>query len=39
MSVLEVGIFAGLNGVNAQALRTQDKFITAMTCGQKPIAV
>jgi ribose 5-phosphate isomerase A len=37
--VLEVGIFAGLNGVDAQALRAEDKSVSAVTGGQKPIAV
>lgn len=37
--VLEVGIFSGLNGVEAQELRSQDKSVSAVTGGQKPIAV
>lgn len=36
--VLEVGIFAGLNGIEAQALRTKDPKST-VAGGQKPIAV
>lgn len=37
--VLEVGIFSGLSGVEAQELRAQDKSVSAVTGGQKPIAV
>ncbi|CAO2654801.1 Nn.00g115340.m01.CDS01 [Neocucurbitaria sp. VM-36] len=37
--VLEVGIFAGLNGNDAQALRAKDGARSAVTGGQKPIAV
>ncbi|KAF2032705.1 ribose 5-phosphate isomerase [Setomelanomma holmii] len=37
--VLEVGIFAGLNGIEAQALETKDDAATLVTGGQKPIAV
>lgn len=37
--VLEVGIFSGLNGVEAQELRAQDKSVSAVTGGQKPVAV
>jgi ribose 5-phosphate isomerase A len=37
--VLEVGIFAGLNGVDAQKSRAEDKSVSAVMGGQKPIAV
>lgn len=37
--VLEVGIFSGLNGNDAQALRAKDGAREAVTGGQKPIAV
>ncbi|KAF1919596.1 hypothetical protein BDU57DRAFT_492100 [Ampelomyces quisqualis] len=37
--VLEVGIFAGQNGVDAQKSQAQDKTLSAVTGGQKPIAV
>jgi ribose 5-phosphate isomerase A len=37
--VLEVGIFAGINGLDAQALREQNKSVAAVIGGQKPIAV
>jgi ribose 5-phosphate isomerase A len=37
--VLEVGIFAGLNGVEAQELRAQNKSVGAVAGGQKPVAV
>jgi ribose 5-phosphate isomerase A len=37
--VLEVGIFSGLNGVDAEALRAKDGSNSAVTGGQKPIAV
>jgi ribose 5-phosphate isomerase A len=37
--VLEVGIFAGSNGLDAQALRDQGKSVSAVGGGQKPIAV
>lgn len=37
--VLEVGIFAGLNGIDAQKLRAEDKSVSAVMGGQKPIAV
>ena len=37
--VLEVGIFAGLNGIDAQALRENDQSTKAVKGGQKPVAV
>lgn len=37
--VLEVGIFAGINGNDAEALRAKDDARSAVTGGQKPIAV
>ncbi|KAK1914634.1 hypothetical protein P3342_010623 [Pyrenophora teres f. teres] len=37
--VLEVGIFAGLNGIEAQALRENDQSTKAVKGGQKPVAV
>lgn len=37
--VLEVGIFSGLSGPEAQALREQDKSSKATVGGQRPIAV
>lgn len=39
--VLEVGIFAGLNGVDTETLRSQDagKTVNVITGGQKPVAV
>ena len=37
--VLEVGIFAGLNGIDAQALRNKDQATKAVRGGQKPVAV
>jgi ribose 5-phosphate isomerase A len=37
--VLEVGIFAGLNGIEASALKTKNDAATLVTGGQKPIAV
>ncbi|KAH8728809.1 ribose 5-phosphate isomerase A-domain-containing protein [Phaeosphaeriaceae sp. PMI808] len=37
--VLEVGIFAGLNGVDAQALREKGEATSAVAGGQRPIAV
>lgn len=37
--VLEVGIFSGLTGIEAQALRAKDARQIAVTGGQKPIAV
>lgn len=39
--VLEVGIFAGLNGVDADTLRMKDagKHVSVITGGQKPVAV
>jgi ribose 5-phosphate isomerase A len=39
--VLEVGIFSGLNGVQAEALRSkvEGKTVPVITGGQKPVAV
>lgn len=37
--VLEVGIFSGLNGIEAQELRSKDGPQASVTGGQKPIAV
>jgi ribose 5-phosphate isomerase A len=37
--VLEVGIFSGLNGDDAQALRAKEGARSAVTGGQKPVAV
>jgi ribose 5-phosphate isomerase A len=37
--VLEVGIFSGLNGIDAQGLRDQDQATKAVLGGQKPVAV
>ena len=37
--VLEVGIFSGLDGIEAQALRAKDGVSTKVTGGQKPVAV
>ncbi|EOA86941.1 ribose-5-phosphate isomerase rki1 [Exserohilum turcicum] len=37
--VLEVGIFSGLNGIEAQALREVDQSTKAVRGGQKPVAV
>jgi ribose 5-phosphate isomerase A len=39
--VLEVGIFSGLNGIDAEALRVKDagKNVSVITGGQKPVAV
>ncbi|KAH7088895.1 ribose 5-phosphate isomerase A-domain-containing protein [Paraphoma chrysanthemicola] len=37
--VLEVGIFAGLNGIEAAGLKTKNDAATLVTGGQKPIAV
>jgi ribose 5-phosphate isomerase A len=37
--VLEVGIFAGLNGVEAHEMREQNKSVGAVAGGQKPVAV
>lgn len=37
--VLEVGIFSGLNGVDAQALRARDGAKSAVSGGQVPVAV
>jgi ribose 5-phosphate isomerase A len=37
--VLEVGIFAGLNGIDAQALREKGQSTEAVRGGQKPVAV
>ena len=37
--VLEVGIFSGLNGIDAQRLREQDQLTKTVRGGQKPVAV
>ncbi|KAF1994769.1 ribose-5-phosphate isomerase [Amniculicola lignicola CBS 123094] len=37
--VLEVGIFSGLNGVDAEAVREKEGARTTVTSGQKPVAV
>lgn len=37
--VLEVGIFSGLNGIDAQQLREQDQLTKTVRGGQKPVAV
>ena len=37
--VLEVGIFSGLNGIEAQEMRTKAEGVGAVAVGQKPIAV
>ncbi|KAF2800090.1 ribose-5-phosphate isomerase [Melanomma pulvis-pyrius CBS 109.77] len=37
--VLEVGIFSGLNGVDAEALRVKEGSLRTVTGGQKPVAV
>ena len=37
--VLEVGIFSGLNGVDAEALRVKEGGLRTVTGGQKPVAV
>jgi ribose 5-phosphate isomerase A len=37
--VLEVGIFSGLNGIEAEALRAKESSVKTVTGGQKPVAV
>lgn len=37
--VLEVGIFSGLNGIDAEALRVKEGSLRTVTGGQKPVAV
>ena len=37
--VLEVGIFSGLNGIEAEALRAKEASVKTVTGGQKPVAV